>query len=284
MNKTTHEIYYPKTSWDGEKFSDLTIPKRRIIDSHVHCLFSKESLWNDNFKKTYGFRPPFNGSIDELLEVMDYCDVEKSVIFSAGAGGPIDKARKTNRRISEISKKHPQLMGFGYAPAVKDEKVKEVIKEAVLEQGLKGIGEIFPIKSAADFQYVFEAANELKIPVNIDSYSWKDEDAAWFRANLGKFPNMKLIFAHMGQNKKEIIELGKTFPNVYFDLSVEIHFYEARVYQQVKYLGADKILFATDFPATAWTMFDDILRVERMPLSDEEKERIFWGNVEKFLL
>jgi predicted TIM-barrel fold metal-dependent hydrolase len=278
-----YKIYYPPEFWDGGKFADLTVDRRKIMDSHVHCLFTKDMLHDDTFKNTYGFRPPFNGDAEELKNVMKYCDVEKSVIFYAGSGGAKEEVEKINDKISTVCRSDPSLTGFGYVPSSGDAEVRKLIDRAVNVHNLKGMGELFPENNAADYEYIFQAAHYFTIPVCVDKNRWEDADVEWFEKNLHRFSGMKLIFAHMGHDNPGILNLVKTFDNVYFDVSFNIHFYEARVYHQIKLLGADRVIFGTDFPCTAWTMYDDILRIERMPLSDAEKDMVFYKNMEKLL-
>jgi predicted TIM-barrel fold metal-dependent hydrolase len=278
-----YKIHYPPECWDGEKFIDLSIPGRKIIDSHVHCLFTEGMLHSPSFKSTYGFTPPFDGSIEEILRIMDHCNIDKSVIFHAGSGGTSKEAIDTNEKIAAICKNHRNLLGFGYVPSNSDKEVHKIIEKAVNVQELRGLGELFPENGAGDYEHVFEAANYFGLPVCIDRNRWEKSDSDWFLNNLNRFPGLKLIFAHMGHDNPEILQLGRIFPNVYYDVSFNIHFYEARVFQQIKFLGCDRIIFGTDFPATAWTMYDDILRVNRMPLSESEKDLIFFGNINNLL-
>ena len=49
----------------------------------------------------------------------------------------------------------------------------------------------------------------------------------------------------------------------------------------IRRYGADRVFFGTDYPM--WTPKEEIARVMALPLTDEEKEMIFYRNFEKFI-
>jgi len=100
---------------------------------------------------------------------------------------------------------------------------------------------------------------------------------------LPSFPELKLIIPHMGHGIDEVIRIIRDFKNVYTDLSIEVHYYEARVPNFIKQIGSEKVLFGSDFPATCWTPHDDIIRTERLPISEKDIKKILGLNAKNLL-
>ena len=93
----------------------------------------------------------------------------------------------------------------------------------------------------------------------------------------------KLVLAHMGGNllwdEVEEYLVGKP---VYFDTGVVLDTMEEEQFLRiVRNHGADKILFATDSPWAGQKEFVALL--QKMPLTEEEKEQILGGNACRLL-
>lgn len=93
----------------------------------------------------------------------------------------------------------------------------------------------------------------------------------------------KLVLAHMGGNFQwDDVERYLAGKLVYFDTGVVLDkMPEEQFLRIVRAHGADKILFATDSPWSGQKEFIEILR--KMPLTDEEREKIFAGNACRLL-
>ena len=76
--------------------------------------------------------------------------------------------------------------------------------------------------------------------------------------------------------------LAGRFDNVYLDVSVIAGYVDPeQVYRIIKMQGADKVLFGSDCP---WSdPSTEIALVDGLPLSEEEKELIFYKNAERLL-
>lgn len=106
-----------------------------------------------------------------------------------------------------------------------------------------------------------------------------------FAALAKAFPKLKIVAAHLGGMKLwsdiEKYTAGR-FDNLWFDVSVIARFIEdEQLLRIIRMQGADKVLFGSDCP------WDDpaheIAMINRLPLSDREKELIFHINAEKLL-
>ena len=70
--------------------------------------------------------------------------------------------------------------------------------------------------------------------------------------------------------------------NIYFDTSSTLEFISPELAVKIlKKHDMDKILFGTDYPM--WHIKKEIENIEKLPLSDDEKEKIFYQNAEKLL-
>ena len=100
-----------------------------------------------------------------------------------------------------------------------------------------------------------------------------------------RFPTLKIVAAHMGGvqvwDEVETVLAGK-FENVWLDTAVVSKYIsDEQMLRIIKLQGADKVLFASDCP---WdSPINEINLIERLPLSNEEKELIYYKNAEKLL-
>lgn len=106
-----------------------------------------------------------------------------------------------------------------------------------------------------------------------------------FAAVAETFPKLKIVASHLGGLRLwEDVEryLAGKFDNLWFDVGVVArHIDDSRLFRIIRMQGADKVLFGSDCP---WDEpADEIDMIHRIPLSDEEKELIFYKNAEKLL-
>lgn len=105
-------------------------------------------------------------------------------------------------------------------------------------------------------------------------------------ANIAeKFPDLKIIAAHMGGMKMfdevEDCIAGK-YGNIYLDTAVVADYIAPeQLLRIIEKHGTDKIIFGSDAP---WDdPIKEIEMIQNLPLSDDEKEMIFHINAEKLV-
>jgi predicted TIM-barrel fold metal-dependent hydrolase len=77
-------------------------------------------------------------------------------------------------------------------------------------------------------------------------------------------------------------EVKAALKNVYFDTAASPFLYTPQVYAQVAQLvGADKILFGSDFPLISQRRF--LKEITALDLPEETKNKILAGNAKKLL-
>jgi len=102
-------------------------------------------------------------------------------------------------------------------------------------------------------------------------------------------PNVTLILAHLGNGggaggdptlQVEAIQACR-HGNVYVDTSSARSILPGLVEWAVKEIGADRILFGTDTPVYSTAM--QRASIEFATITDEDKQKILWGNAERLL-
>ena len=106
-----------------------------------------------------------------------------------------------------------------------------------------------------------------------------------FAAVAGTFPKLKIVAAHLGGMKlwKDIEKYtAGRYENLWFDISVISRYIDDdQLLRIIRKQGAERVLFGSDCP---WDdPANEIAMVERLPLTNEEKELIFYKNAEKLL-
>jgi predicted TIM-barrel fold metal-dependent hydrolase len=133
---------------------------------------------------------------------------------------------------------------------------------------------------------LFRRAEELNIPVLIHLGFRARGD---YRAICERFPKLTVIAAHAGfPFFDDLWKAGRDIPNLFVDLSSP-YLDEPLARDCVKALGADRCLFGTDAPygfhAEDGSYDYRAIRcwVERMPLTERDREKVFEGNARRLL-
>ena len=172
----------------------------------------------------------------------------------------------------------------------------EAIRKAIEEYGLDGI-KIHPNNTGIDLdsaynQAIFAYAQENNIPVAIHSYPnlESDRSAAYRIVNiLEQYPELTVIVSHMGAHQWE--QLLPT--HAYVDISAILPDY-VRTYgtqktnEILRSFGADRLIFATDYPDSRILEPDEIYGsyfdiLNQMDFTQEEAEKIAYGNISEIL-
>ncbi|MDP6455455.1 MAG: amidohydrolase family protein [SAR202 cluster bacterium] len=245
------------------------------IDFHTHIfppwLRDQRERWLERdatFGELFSNPKAKLATVDDLLGAMDEDGIDQAVVMGMGwtdAG----LAREVNDYIIESTRTHAdRLIGFaGLNPAWGSEAAKEADRCA--HAGLRGVGELHPDTQGYDLgdegvmTPLLEAAQEHGLIITTHSsepvghlYTGKGRttpDVLWrFFQNSGRFPAVKIICAHWGGGLPFYAlmpEVKDALRNVYFDTAASPFLYTPQVFSTVERLvGADKILFASDYP------------------------------------
>ncbi len=276
-----------------------------VIDSHCHVLppgfrgRRAELLRRDaTYAALFAKADAPMAAAEDLLSAMDRAGISRACIIGMGWTDP-ELAREANDYIIESVDRHrDRLVGFcSVNPAWGEQAIVEV--ERCAAAGVKGIGELHPdtqgldITSSPDMAPLMDAARRLGLPVVVHAsepvghqYPGKGRTTPDKLYQLIKnFPENTIICAHWGGGLPFYAlmpELPGVLENVYFDTAASPFLYRAQVIPTVAGLvGANKILFATDFPLI---QPERLLRqVQDSGLDQADKEAILGGNAAQLL-
>jgi predicted TIM-barrel fold metal-dependent hydrolase len=235
---------------------------------------------------------------DELITAMDEHGIDRSVILNLGWTSH-ELCVETNDYILESVDRFPKrLTGFcTVQPLAGDKAVKEL--ERCARSGAKGIGEMrpdvqgFDFKDIAVMKPVIEAVIENKLillthasePVGHQYFGKGKVTPEVIYPFIVNFPDLKLVFAHWGGGLPFyglMPEVSEALRNVYFDTAATPYLYKPQIFKQVAdIVGADKILFGSDYPLLSPKRIID--QIDSVGLSREDKAKILGGNAQKLL-
>jgi predicted TIM-barrel fold metal-dependent hydrolase len=276
-----------------------------IIDFHAHALppqikkdRSRYIKADDAFTQIYGNKTAKIATAEDLIENMDKDGVDVSVIVNYG-WSTHELCVETNDYIIESVSRYPKrLVGFGAVADYNSDKSLSEIERCV-KGGLRGIGELrpdcqppgFSQKKALEPFAALLRKNKLILMTHSSEpvghiYAGKGIATPallyWF---ITYFPDLTIVFAHYGGGLPFYAlmpEVQKALTNVYFDTAASPFLYRPEVYRQVSQLvGADKILFGSDFPVMPPGRI--LKEIEGAGLSEDEKNNILSANARRLL-
>lgn len=201
----------------------------------------------------------------ELLRAMSRDGVDHAVAMGMGWADYEVAAEANDCLIEAVADNPSRITGFvSVNPAWGDAAVDEAQRCAAA--GLRGIGELHPdtqgidITDAAEMSPVMDFARSHNLPVLLHcsepvghQYPGKGKTTPDKVLRLiENFPDNTIICAHWGGGLPFyglMPEVGAALRNVYFDSAASPFLYRPGIYRTVADLvGADRILFASDYP------------------------------------
>ena len=259
-----------------------------IINAHAHIYPDKiAKKATDTIGVFYDIKMQMPaGTAERLIEDGSRAGITGYVVHSVATTA--HQVRSINEFLLRELEAHPEFIGFIalHQELSEEEVVREV--DWAIAHGFRGI------KLHPDFQKFniddegvekFYRAAEEKLPILFhigdDRYDYSSPERLVKMAK--KYPNTTFIAAHFGGYRCwDSAELYKGLDNVYFDTCSSLMFITPeRAKEIIDMLGSDRFFFATDFPM--WDSKEELERFKRIPLSDEDRERIFSANIKKLL-
>jgi len=275
-----------------------------IIDCHTHVfppqIKNKRHQYIDSdpcFAVLYSPKEAKLATADELIDSMDKEGIDISVIVNIG-WTTHELCVETNDYILESIARYPKrLIGFGSVqPNSFDAAVAEI--ERCAQGGIRGIGEIRP-----DMQ-LFDLNDEIMLPIietlkkhRLILLTHASEPVGHHYLGKGaitpemlypfitSFPDLTIVCAHWGGGLPFYAlmpEVKKAMKNVFFDTAASPYLYSPEIYQQViQLVGADKILFGSDYPLLAQGRL--LKEINSLDLAQETKSLILGDNARRLL-
>ena len=99
------------------------------------------------------------------------------------------------------------------------------------------------------------------------------------------YPELKMVLAHWGGGLPFYAlmpEVNKALANIYYDTAATPYLYSSSIYKQVgELVGAEKILFGTDYPLMSQQKV--IRHIDSQDMTEDTRELIFSGNARTLL-
>ncbi len=276
-----------------------------IIDFHTHVfpprIKKNRSKYIDSdpcFAILYSEKDAKLATADELIASMDRDGVDISVITNIG-WTTHELCVETNDYILESVARYPQrLIGFcAVQPNSYEAAITEI--ERCAKEGIKGVGEmrpdmqLFDLRDEEVIDPLVEVLRKHKLillmhtsePVG-RSYPGKGSitpDTLY--PFITSFPDLTIVCAHWGGGLPFYAlmpEVKQAMSNVFFDTAASPFLYSPQVYTQViQLVGADKILFGSDYPLLAQSRL--IKEIRSLNLAAETENLILSGNAQRLL-
>ncbi|MFC2012844.1 amidohydrolase family protein [Chloroflexota bacterium] len=276
-----------------------------VIDFHTH-VFSpdikknrKKYIDNDPcFAILYSDPKARLVTADELIKSMDESGVDISVILNIG-WITHDLCVETNDYILDAIARYPdRLIGFcAVQPQSYDAAVDEI--ERCARGGARGIGELRPDTQLLDFsdREMIDPLIEVIMKHNLILLTHTSEPVGHDYPGKGNvtpdmiyplitgYPELTLVCSHWGGGLPfyaMMPEVKETMRRVFFDTAASPLLYTPQIYQQVSQLvGADKILFGSDYPVIPPGRILDEVRAADLP--EATKDLMLSGNARRLL-
>ena len=267
------------------------------IDAHIHILPDDVHEANPDSEDAWVHA----ADLHKYCGMMDELGIKKAIIMPFNDPWLMSMEFTVEAVHKNLYKMKQRFPGKFYAFADIDTRNTsaesvEAIRKAIVEYGLDGI-KIHPNNTGIDLdsaynQAIFAYAQENKIPVAIHSYpnTENDRSAAYRIVNvLEQYPDLTVIVSHMGAYQWE--QLLPTC--AYVDISAILPDYVrtygiAKTNKILRKFGADRLIFATDYPDSRIMQPDEIYGsyfdiLNQMDFTKEEAEKIAYGNISEIL-
>ncbi len=276
-----------------------------IIDFHTHIfpprIKKNRSKYIDSdscFAILYSAKNAKLATADELIASMDKDGIDISVILNIG-WTTHELCVETNDYILESIARYPKrLIGFCTVQPQSLEAALDEI-ERCAKGGIRGVGEMRPDMPWLDLrdEEVMKPFIEAIIRHNLILLTHASEPVGHQYPGKGavtpdrlypfitSYPDLTIVCAHWGGGLPFYAlmpEVKKAMSNVFFDTAASPFLYTSQVYHQViQLVGADKVLFGSDYPLLAQSRL--LKEIESLDLPEETERLILSGNARRLL-
>jgi predicted TIM-barrel fold metal-dependent hydrolase len=224
------------------------------------------------------------GTPEELAQIGKEYNIEKMLVHSTATKA--EQVESVNNFLISQINENPEFVGFGTLHPEYGFNERET--ERLMKNNVKGI-KFHPdfcridILSKGMYDIFALISGKMHIMFHVGDNRYTYSHPSRIKKVMEDFPNLSVIGAHMGgytawEESLDILCGG----NLYFDTSSSLSFITPQLAQKIIYKhGVEKILFATDYPM--WHIKDEIEKFMKIPLSDSEREKIFYGNAKELL-
>jgi len=276
-----------------------------IIDFHTHVfppqIKKNRSKYIDSdpcFAILYSEKNAKLATADELIASMDKAGVDTSVIVNIG-WTTHELCVETNDYILESIARYPRrLIGFcTIQPHSYEAAITEI--ERCAKEGIRGVGEIrpdiqlFDLRDEEVMEPLIEVIRKHKLillthasePVGHEYPGKGTITPDMLYPFITSYPDLTIVCAHWGGGLPFYAlmpEVKQAMNNVFFDTAASPLLYSPQIYEQViPLVGAEKILFGSDYPLLAQSRLLEEIRSLALP--EETRDLILSGNAQRLL-
>ena len=276
-----------------------------IIDFHTHVfppqIKTNRSKYVDSdpcFSILYSEKNAKLATADELIASMDKTGVDISVIVNIG-WTTHELCVETNDYILESIARYPRrLIGFcTIQPHSYEAAITEI--ERCAKEGIRGVGEIrpdiqlFDIRDEEVMEPLIEVIRKHKLillthasePVGHEYPGKGTITPDMLYPFITSYPDLTIVCAHWGGGLPFYAlmpEVKQAMNNVFFDTAASPLLYSPQIYEQViPLVGAEKILFGSDYPLLAQSRLLEEIR--SLDLPEGTRDLILSGNAQRLL-
>jgi len=276
-----------------------------IIDFHTHIfpprIKKAPSKYIDSdacFAILYSSAKAKLATADELIASMDEAGIDISVVLNIG-WTTHELCVETNDYILESIARYPKrLIGFCTVQPYSLQAALDEI-ERCTQGGIRGVGEMRPDMQLLDLsdETVMPPLIEAMTKHHLILLTHASEPVGHEYPGKGaitpdilyplitNFPDLTLVCAHWGGGLPFYAlmpEVKRAMNNVFFDTAASPFLYSPQVYNQViQLVGADKILFGSDYPLLAPSRL--LNEIKSLNLPAETERLILSGNAQRLL-
>ena len=258
----------------------------KIIDFHTHVypdrIADKATRATCDF---YGLDTDQTGTVETLLSKGRAAGIGRFVLLPVAVHP--SGVRHVNEFIVDQVRAHDEFYGFGTVHPHMENLTDEI--DYIRSSGLLGVKlhpDMQEINTDDERLFpVYERLEQLGMPVFVHCGDEHKEFShpRRLRQVIDRFPRLTVIAAHLGGWSKwdeAVAYLRDT--NCYLDISSCMMFLSPeKVAEYVRAFGVERVLFGTDFPI--WDAVTEVKNLQALPLTDDEKEQIFYRNAERIL-
>jgi predicted TIM-barrel fold metal-dependent hydrolase len=276
-----------------------------IIDFHAHVFPDVVRAERDRFTARdawcgtlYGDPTRKLATAEDVLGAMDRAGVDRTVLLGFPWHDPAICALHNDYLIESVRRYPDRLLGFGIVqPGAGAAAAQELAR--CLDHGLLGCGEIGPdgqgfrLDDTALLAPVAEVLTAYDRPLLTHSseplgHAYDGKGTVWpgqILALATAFPALRIVAAHWGGGLPfyELMpEVAAALTNVYYDSAASPYLYRFDIFRQaVALVGAERILWGTDYPLLGQTRFLDRRRAGG--LAEADLAAVLGGNAARLL-
>jgi predicted TIM-barrel fold metal-dependent hydrolase len=287
-----------------------------LIDIHTHTQPDVQSglAFIEPYRTHFGEHGQ-NGSVQELLLLMERLDIETTLIVPWLAAQDLVAARiaagqAREEAVREVLGQWSELNGWattmvtrhpgrivtlvGLDPILMSDEQMENEVLLRLDQGAIGL-KIAPLFLDATVQHpavrrVWDLARRYGVFILSEcgdttmGHHHACGHPKYFDGVLSEYPDVDVLLAHLGIHAEaEVARLTHTYPNVYADLSMRVtkpgepgYLPPADLVEKIRMTGVDRVLYGTNYPIVDARYSADAFG--KLPLNEDERQKIGYLN------